>query len=48
MEGCFLLNIVIRKRASIFQLLARKNEPLLVGGNPFLVLDLRLHVINGI
>jgi len=45
-EGAFLLDIVIGKRASIFKLLARKDETLLVRRNALLVLNLLLHVLN--
>ncbi|KFO57203.1 hypothetical protein N302_07741, partial [Corvus brachyrhynchos] len=47
-QGGFLLDIVVREGASIFQLLAGKNEPLLVWGNALLVLDLGLHILNGV
>ena len=45
-ESRLLLDVVIRKRPSIFQLLSSKNESLLIGGNTFLVLDLGLHILN--
>jgi hypothetical protein len=48
MQRRFLLNIVIRKSAPIFQLFARKNETLLIRRNAFLVLNLGLDVFNGI
>jgi hypothetical protein len=48
MQRRFLLNIVIRKGAPIFQLFAGKNETLLIRRNAFLVLDLGLDVFNGI
>jgi hypothetical protein len=48
MQRRFLLNIVIRKRAPIFQLFAGKNETLLIRRNAFLVLNLGLDVFNGI
>ena len=44
----FLLNVVIAQRASIFELLARKNEALLIGWNAFLVLNLLLDCIDTI
>ncbi|KFP37999.1 hypothetical protein N324_07152, partial [Chlamydotis macqueenii] len=46
MEGGFLLDVVVRQGASIFQLLASKDQPLLIGRNAFLVLDLGLHILN--
>jgi len=42
----FLLDIVVRKGATILQLLAGKNQALLIWGNSLLVLDLRLHVLD--
>ena len=47
-QGRLLLDIVIRKSATIFQLLAGKDEPLLVRGNAFLILDLGLHILDGV
>ena len=46
MEGGFLLNVVIRQRATVLQLLARKDQALLIGRNAFLVLDLLFDVVN--
>jgi hypothetical protein len=43
-----LLNVVVCKRATILQLLAGKDQTLLVRRDALLVLDLRLHVVNGI
>merc|ERR1719187_1816144 len=48
MKGRFLLNIVIRKCAAIFQLFASKNQPLLIRWNPLLVLDLCLDILDGV
>ncbi|KFU97978.1 hypothetical protein N339_02911, partial [Pterocles gutturalis] len=48
MQGGFLLDVVVRQSAAIFQLLASKNKPLLIRGNAFLVLDLGLHILNGV
>jgi len=42
------LNIVIRKCATILELLPGKDEALLIRRNAFLILDLRLHVIDRI
>merc|ERR1719384_2592739 len=39
-EGRFLLDVVVRKSSSILQLLASKDQPLLVWGNSLLVLNL--------
>merc|ERR1719215_548061 len=43
-----LLNVVVRESTTVLQLLASKDEALLVWRDPFLVLDLRLDVINGV
>ena len=48
MKSGLLLNVVIGEGAAIFQLLARKDEALLVRRNTFLVLDLLLDLLNGI
>lgn len=45
MESGLFLDVVIRKSAAILQLLACKDEPLLVGGNALLILDLGLHIL---
>merc|ERR1712168_1419577 len=46
MEGGLLLNIIVRKSSTVFQLLSSKNQPLLVWWNSFLVLNLCLHIFN--
>ena len=43
-----LLNVVVREGASILQLFTGKNQTLLVGWDPLLVLDLRFHVVDGV
>ena len=43
-----LLNIIVRQRAAVLKLLAREDETLLIRGNALLVLDLGLHVVNGV
>merc|ERR1712019_293683 len=48
MEGGFLLDVVVREGSTIFQLLSSKDQPLLVWGNSFLVLDLGLNIFNGV
>lgn len=48
MKGGFLLNVVIRKGAAILELLAGEDQSLLIRGNSFLVLDLRLNIVDGI
>ena len=47
-QGRLFLDVVVRKSAAIFQLLACKDEPLLVRGDAFFILDLGLHVLNGV
>merc|ERR1719259_1106067 len=41
-KGGLLLDVVVRQGAAIFQLLASKDQPLLIGGNSLLILDLGL------
>uniref|UniRef100_G3QA54 Uncharacterized protein n=1 Tax=Gasterosteus aculeatus TaxID=69293 RepID=G3QA54_GASAC len=48
MEGGFLLDVVVGEGAAIFQLLAGKDQPLLIWGDAFLILDLGLHVLDGV
>ena len=48
MKSALLLNIVIGECAPILQLLARKNEALLVGRYAFFVLNLGLYVVDGV
>merc|ERR1712038_417999 len=47
-EGRLLLYVVVRKSSSILQLLASKDQPLLVWGNALLVLNLGLDILNGV
>jgi len=47
-QGGFLLDIVVSKGAAILQLLAGEDQTLLVRGDTLLVLDLGLHVVNGV
>lgn len=48
MEGGLLLDVVIGKSASVFELLSSKNQTLLIRGNTFLVLNLTLHSLDRI
>jgi len=48
MKSRFLLNVVIGKSTSVFQLLAGENQPLLIRGNTFLVLDFGLDIFDAI
>merc|ERR1712157_692414 len=48
MESAFLLDVVVREGSSILKLLSSEDQPLLVWGNAFLILNLGLHVLNGV
>merc|ERR1711944_286292 len=48
MEGALLLDVVVRESSSIFELLTSEDQSLLIWGNSLLVLDLGLHVLNGV
>merc|ERR1712141_178038 len=48
MKSGLLLDVVVREGPTILQLLASEDQPLLVWGNSLLVLDLGLHILNGI
>merc|ERR1719489_336918 len=48
MKGGFLLNVVVGKSATIFQLLAGKDQTLLIGGNSLLILDLSLDILDAV
>ncbi|KAI5615597.1 hypothetical protein C0J50_0278 [Silurus asotus] len=48
MEGGLLLDVVVGQGATIFQLLASEDQPLLIWGNAFFVLDFGLDVLNGV
>jgi hypothetical protein len=43
-----LLNVVIRKRATVLKLLAGEDQALLVGRDTLLVLDLGLDIVDSI
>merc|ERR1712042_283444 len=48
MQSGLLLDVVIRESSTILKLFASKDQPLLVWGNAFLILDLSLDIFNGI
>merc|ERR1719225_1421296 len=48
MQSGLLLDVVVREGAAILKLFASKDQPLLVWGNAFLVLDLSLDIFNGV
>merc|ERR1719348_2278094 len=47
-EGGLLLDVVVGQCPAILQLLAGKDQPLLVRGDSLLVLDLSLHILDGV
>ena len=47
-ESRLLLDVVVRERAAVLELLAGEDEALLVGGDALLVLDLGLDVVDGV
>jgi len=47
-ECGLLLDVVVGQGPAILQLLSGKDQPLLVRGDPFLVLDLGLHILDGV
>ena len=47
-ERGLLLNVVIRKSATVLELLSSENQTLLIWGNSLLILNLSLHVLDGI
>merc|ERR1711912_45495 len=47
-QGRFLLNVVVRQRSTVLELLASEDQPLLVRGDAFLVLNLSLHIVDGV
>merc|ERR1719249_646505 len=42
------MDVVVREGSPIFKLLSSEDQSLLVWGNTFLVLDLGLHILNGV
>ena len=48
MKGRLLLDVVVRKGPTILQLLAGKDQTLLVRGDALLVLDLGLDIVDGV
>jgi len=47
-EGRFLLNVVVREGSAILELLSSEDQTLLLWWDAFLVLDLRLDVLDGV
>merc|ERR1712228_828714 len=48
MKSRLLLDVVVRKSSSIFQLFSCKDQPLLIWWDSLLVLNLGLHIFNGV
>ena len=48
MQRALLLDVVVRQRAAIFQLLTCEDQALLIRRDAFLVLDLALGAVNGV
>ena len=48
MQSGFLLNVVVGKGTAVLELLAGEDQALLVRRNALLVLDLGLHIVDGI
>ena len=46
MKGGFLLDVVVAQSATIFQLFAGKDQRLMVGRSPFLLLDLGFDIVD--
>ena len=47
-KGGLLLNVVVSQGAAILKLLASEDQALLVWGNPLLVLNLGLDILDGV
>merc|ERR1712223_835413 len=47
-EGGLLLDVIIGEGPAILKLLASEDQPLLIRGNPLLVLDLGLDIFDGV
>jgi len=48
MESGLLLDVVVWESPAILKLLASKDQPLLIRRDTFLILDLGLHILNGV
>ena len=48
MEGRLLLDVVVRESSAVLELLSSEDQALLVGRDALLVLDLGLHVVDGV
>jgi len=48
MQGRLFLDVVVRQSSSIFKLLSREDQSLLIWGDSFLILDFSLHIVDRI
>merc|ERR1712114_99608 len=48
MESGLFLDVVVRESSAVLQLFASEDQTLLVWGDTLLVLDLCLHILNGV
>ena len=48
MKSGLLLNVIVGKSATVFELLASEDQALLIGRITFLVLDLGLDIVDGV
>ena len=48
MKSGLLLDVIVAEGAAILQLLASKDQPLLVWGDALLILDLGLNILDGV
>merc|ERR1719379_2116202 len=48
MQRALLLDIIIRKSATVLQLLTGEDKTLLIRRDALLVLDFRLHIVDGV
>ena len=42
------MDVIVRKSATIFELFSSEDKALLIWGDTFLVLDLSLHILDGV
>ena len=48
MKRRLLLDVVVRESAAVFKLLSGEDETLLIGRDALLILNLSLHVVDGV
>lgn len=48
MQGRLLLDVVVRQGSSVLQLFSSEDQALLIRRNSLLILNLRLHVVDGV